>query len=207
VKCPYCGSDTKKIRVCYLTEKERRVAYYICMNCGSRFKHVVGGERETIVKIGSSDPYYLLFKASVENFLHSLRDFVERRSGLVRQFPAGTFLWGTKRVDMRIKAGVGVFLYVTKNQYNGGGLALCGRLLDVREFSGRYWPSGRWRYLLPVKVERVAEGVMESPNDPAKWRLPDRRRLEELGVRILPGVRTVKPELGEKLKELLKPLK
>ena len=48
---------------------------------------------------------------------------------------------------------------------------------------------------------------MESPNDPAKWRLPDRRRLEELGVRILPGVQTVKPELAEKLADLLEALR
>ena len=98
---------------------------------------------------------------------------------MIRQFPAGGYLWGAGRVDSRVKAGVGVFLYVTKNQYNEGGLVLYGRLLDVREFSGRYWPSGEWRHLLPIKTEKVAEGVIESPNDPAKWRLPDRRRLEE----------------------------
>jgi len=150
---------------------------------------------------------YLLLKGSLENFLHSLGDFVGRRSELIRQFPAGVFLWGAGRVDSRVKAGVGVFLYVTKNQYNEGGLVLYGRLLDVREFSGRYWPSGEWRHLLPIKTEKAAEGVVESPNDPAKWRLPDRRRLEELGVRILPGIQTVKPELAEKLAELLKPLR
>ncbi len=76
----------------------------------------------------------------------------------------------------------------------------------MRKFSGRYWPSGRYRHLLPIRVERAAEGVLESPGDPAKWRLPDRRRLEEIGVKILPGIRTVKPEQGEKLKRLLKPL-
>jgi hypothetical protein len=205
VKCPYCCSDTKKVKEC-ITEEGRRIAYYICGGCGNRFKHIVDVERNVVARV-ASDSYYLLFKASVENFLYSLRDFVERRSELIRQFPAGTFLWGARRVDRRVKMGVGVFLYVTKNQYNGGGLALYGRLLEVKKFSGRYWPSGRWRYLLPIKVERVAEGVMESPNDPAKWRLPDRQRLEELGVRILPGIRTVKPELGERLKELLKPLK
>jgi DNA-directed RNA polymerase subunit RPC12/RpoP len=207
MKCPYCGSDTRKVKECYATERGYREAYYVCGSCGSRFKHWADGKREVIVKVGSSDSYYLLLKGSVENFLHSLRDFVGRRSELIRQFPAGTFLWGAGRVDSRVKAGVGVFLYVTKNQYNEGGLVLYGRLLDVREFSGRYWPSGKWRYLLPIKVERVAEGVVEDPNDPAKWRLPDRRRLEELGVRILPGVRTVKPEQGEKLKELLMPVK
>ena len=150
---------------------------------------------------------YLLLKGSLENFLHSLGDFVGRRSELARQFPAGVFLWGASRVDSRVKAGVGVFLYVAKNQYNEGGLVLYGRLLDVREFSGRYWPSGEWRYLLPIKAERAAGGVVEDPDDPAKWRLPDRRRLEELGVRILPGVQTVKPELAEKLADLLEALR
>ena len=206
MKCPYCGSNTRKVKECYAAEGGYREAYYVCMSCGSRFKHRVDRKREVIVKVSSSDSYCLLLKGSVENFLHSLRDFMERRSKLIRRFPAGVFLWGARRVDSRIKAGVGVFLYVTKNQYNEGGLALYGRLLEVRKFSGRYWPSGRWRYLLPIKVGKVAEGVLESLNDPIKWRLPDRRRLEELGVRILPGIRTVKPEQEEKLKELLKPL-
>jgi hypothetical protein len=53
----------------------------------------------------------------------------------------------------------------------------------------------------------VAEGVIEHHDDPTKWRLPDRQRLEELCLRILPSIRTVKPEQGEKLKELLKPLR
>jgi hypothetical protein len=206
LKCPYCGSDARKVKECYTAEKDCNIAHYVCRVCGIRFKHIMDGEIEMIVKVGSSDSYYLLFKASAENFLFSLRDFVERRSGLIRQFPAGTFLWGVRRVDRRIKAGVGVFLYVTKNRYNGGGLALYGRLLEVREFTGRYWPSGRWRHLLPIRAERAAEEVVEYPNDPVKWRLPDRRRLEELGVKILPGIRTVKPKQGEELKDLLNPL-
>ncbi len=206
LKCPYCGSNAEKVKECYTAEKECRIAYYVCRGCGSRFKHIVDGEIEMIVKAGSPDLYYLLFKGTLENFLFSLRDFVERRSGLIRQFPVGTFLWGANRVDSRVKAGVGVFLYVVKNWYNEGGLVLYGRLLEVRRFSGRYWLSGRWRHLLPIRVERAAEGVVESPYDPARWRLPDRRRLEELGVKILPGIRTVRPEQGEKLKELLKPL-
>jgi DNA-directed RNA polymerase subunit RPC12/RpoP len=207
LKCPYCGFDARKVKECYIAEKKRHVVYYVCMSCGNRFKHVVGGRREVVVKVDSPDSYYLLFKGTLENFLFSLRDFAERRSELIRQFSAGIFLWGASRMDSRIKAGIGVFLCVTKNQYNEGGLALYGRLLDVKKFSGRYWPSGKWNYLLPIRVERVAEGVLESPSDLAKWRLPDRRRLEELGVRILPGIRTVKPEQGEKLKNLLKPLR
>ncbi len=207
LKCPYCGADAKKVKECYIVEKGRRVEYYVCKSCGSRLMHIIGRGKETIVKMGPSDSYYLLFKGTLENFLFSLHDFIERRSGLIRQFPAGTFLWGANRVDSRVKAGVGVFLYVTKNWYNEGGLVLYGRLLEVRRFSGRYWPSGRWRHLLPIRVERAAEGVVESPYDPARWRLPDRRRLEELGVKILPGIRTVRPEQGEKLKELLRPLR
>jgi len=207
VKCPYCGSDVRKVKECYIMEGGRRVAYYVCEGCGSRFKQVVDRGREVIVRVGYHDQHYLLLKGSLENFLHSLRDFVERRSELIRQFPADTFLWGARRAGRRVKAEVGVFLYVTKNQYNGGGLALYGRLLGVKEFSGKYWPSGRWRLLLPIRVEKVAEGVIEHHDDPTKWRLPDRRRLEELCLRILPSIRAVKPEQGEKLKELLKPLR
>ena len=101
---------------------------------------------------------------------------------------------------------LGVFLYLTKNQYNEAGLVLYGRLLDVRKFSGRYWPSGEWHYLLPVKAQRAVGGVVESPSDTASW-CPDEKRLEVLGVRKLPGVQTVKPELTEKLLGLLEALR
>jgi hypothetical protein len=101
---------------------------------------------------------------------------------------------------------LGVFLYVTKNQYNEDRLVLYGRLLDVMEFSGRYWPSGEWRYLLPIKAQRAAGDVVESPSDTASW-CPDKKRLEELGVRKLSGVQTVKPELTEKLLGLLEALR
>jgi hypothetical protein len=112
-------------------------------------------------------------------------------------------LWGPSR---RAKAGAPIHP-LRENRRNSGRPALYGRLLDVREFSGRYWPSGMWCYLLSIRVERVAEGVIEHPDDPTKWRLPDRRKLEELDMRILPGIRTVKLEQGEKLKELLKSLR
>lgn len=46
---------------------------------------------------------------------------------------------------------------------------------------------------------------MESPSDTASW-CPDKKRLDELGVRKLPGVQTVKPELTEKLLGLLEAL-
>jgi len=45
-------------------------------------------------------------------------------------------------VDGCVKAVVGASLYVTKNQYNVDGLALYGRLLEVRRFTDRYWPFG-----------------------------------------------------------------
>jgi len=48
---------------------------------------------------------------------------------------------------------------------------------------------------------------MTCPSNPARWRLPDRRRLEELGVRIQAVVQTVKPELAERLVDLLETLR
>ncbi len=100
---------------------------------------------------------------------------------------------------------LGVFLYLTKNQYNEGGLVLYGCLLEVRKFSGRYWPSGEWHYFLPISSQRATGDVVESPSDTAS-RCPDKKRLEELGVRKPPGVQTVKPELTEKLLGLLEAL-
>jgi len=121
VKCPYCGSaDARKVNECYIMEGGRRVAHYVCGGCGIRFKQVVDRGREVIVRVGYHDQYYLLLKGSLENFFHSLRDFVERRSELIRQFPADTFLWGARRADRRVKAEVGVFLYVTNTM--GAGL-------------------------------------------------------------------------------------
>jgi len=49
---------------------------------------------------------------------------------------------GARRVDDCVETVVDASLYMTKNQYNGGGLALYGRLFEMRRFSGRYWPSG-----------------------------------------------------------------
>ena len=145
----------------------------------------------------------LLLKGSLENFLHSLRDYLERRSELIRQFPPGTFLWGARRIDSRVKKGVGVFIYVTRNQYNEGGLALYGTLQDVRELNARYWPQGEWNYLLPIAVSKVANSILENPSDPSKWRISTRRALEEAGAKVLPGIQTIKQELAEKLLELL----
>jgi hypothetical protein len=47
---------------------------------------------------------------------------------------------------------------------------------------------------------------VKSPNDTASW-CPDKKRLEELGVRKLPSVQTVKLELTEKLLGLLEALR
>ncbi len=145
----------------------------------------------------------LLLKGSLENFLYSLHDYLERRTTLIKQYKPGTFLWGAKRIDNRIKKGVEVFLYITKNQYNEGGLALYGTLLDVKELGEKYWPQGEWLYLLPIKVEKIAKSITENPYDPSKWRLPTRYVLEELGIKILPGLQTIKVEMAEKLKSLL----
>lgn len=147
--------------------------------------------------------FMLLLKGSLENFLHSLRDYFERRSQLIRHFPPGTFLWGARRIDSRVKKGVGVFIYVTRNQYNEGGLALYGTLHDVAELKERYWPQGEWSYLLPIAVNKIAKSVVKNPEDPTRWNLPTRFKLKELGVTVLPGIQTIERELAEKLIDLI----
>lgn len=141
----------------------------------------------------------LLLKGSLENFLHSLNDYLERRSQLIRQFPPGTFLWGAKRIDSRVKRGVGVFIYVTRNQYNEGGLALYGTLLDVGELKERYWPHGEWNYLLPIAVGKIAKSIVEHPKTPSEWRLPTRHDLNEIGIKVLPGIQSLTSEQANNL--------
>jgi hypothetical protein len=101
-----------------------------------------------------------------------------------------------------------VFLYLTKNQYNEGGLVLYGRLLEVRKFSGRHWPSGECRYLLPIKAQGATGGVVESPSDTASW-CPDKKRLEELAkatgaVRVVVGDYAVPREVYEKWRDAVR---
>lgn len=76
---------------------------------------------------------------------------------------------GARRVDGCVETVVDASLYITKNQYNVGGLALYGRLLEVRRLTGRYWPSGRWGYPLPIRVEGVAEGGDGTPRGGVCW--------------------------------------
>lgn len=146
----------------------------------------------------------LLLKGSLENFHHSLVDFLERKSQLIRRFPAGAFLWGAKRVDQRVRPGAGVLLYVNRNQFNEGGVALYGELAEVGELKERYWPQGDWPLYLVLKVKATAEGVRENPQEPSRWRLIDRHALAQLGVRILPGIQTI-PE--DKAREIITKLK
>lgn len=142
----------------------------------------------------------LLLKGSLENFQHSLVDFLERKSQLIRRFPASSFLWGAKRVDQRVRPGAEVLLYVNRNQFNEGGVALYGELVEVGELKERYWPQGDWPLYLVLKVKAIAEGVRENPHEPSRWRLIDRHALAQLGVKILPGIQTI-PE--DKLRQIL----
>jgi hypothetical protein len=68
----------------------------------------------------------------------------------------------------------------------------------LRGLPGRHRLLGRRRHLLPVRVEWIAEGVAEHFDSPIRWCSQERRQPEELGVRMLPDKRTVKPKLGKK---------
>ncbi len=141
----------------------------------------------------------LLLKGSLANFRHSLKDFLERGSDLIKRYPPGTFLWGFKRVDARVKSGIDVFIYVTRNEYNEGGIALYGTLKEVAKASVRYWPEGEWAYLAPIAVKATAPGVVDHPDDPSKWRVVTRAELRELGVTVLPGVQNISQDIAEKI--------
>ncbi|ABO08141.1 hypothetical protein [Pyrobaculum calidifontis] len=144
---------------------------------------------------------YLLFKGRLANFSHSLLDYLERRSALIRRFLPGVFLWGASRRNSLLQEGAHVFLYVAKEVGFPGGVVLYGVLQKPEELLEKYWPEGEWPILLPIKVERLAPGVAESPLDPSRWRPVTLAQLQQIGVRVLPSPAQPLPE--EKAKALL----
>jgi len=145
----------------------------------------------------------LLLKAGIKNFLYSLKDYLKRKSQLISRFPAGVFIWGTQVHSSLFVEGTKVLLYLSRNEFNNGGIVLHGELLRPFETSERYWPEGEWSVILPIKVLKFAKGVVERPDDPASWRLVDRNKLAELGVKVLPGIQKIDDELIERIASLI----
>jgi len=145
----------------------------------------------------------LLLKGGIKNFLHSLNDYMERKSRLINTFPKGVFIWGARARSSLLVEGSKALLYLSKNEFNDGGIVLYGELLRPFETSERYWPEGEWSVILPIKVLKFAKGVVERPDDPASWRLVDRNKLAELGVKVLPGIQKIDDDLIEKIASLI----
>jgi len=145
----------------------------------------------------------ILLKADIKNFFHSLKDYLERRSQLIRRFPPGVFIWGSRARSSLLVEGSKVLLYLSRNRFNNGGVVLYGELLRPFETSERYWPEGVWNIVLPIKVLKFAKGVVERPDDPASWRLVDRNKLAELGVKVLPGIQKIDDDLIERIASLI----
>lgn len=78
-----------------------------------------------------------------------------------------------------------------------------GILQRPEELNEKYWPMGEWRLLLPIKVARFARGILEYPENPKKWRLIDRHKLVEIGIKVLPGTQKIPDEVIDKVIELL----
>jgi len=144
----------------------------------------------------------LLLKGGVVNFLHSLRDYVERRS-LAARFPPGVFLWGARSRSSLYVEGVKVLLYLSKSEYGPGGVALFGTLERPVELRERYWPEGEWLILLPIRVVNFARGVLENLDNPRAWKLVTREVLAQLGVKVLPGPQKIDDKVVEEIVKLM----
>jgi len=71
----------------------------------------------------------LLLKGGIKNFLHSFTDYLVRRSQLITRFPAGVFIWGARARSSLLVEGSKVLLYLSRNEFNNGGIVLYGELL------------------------------------------------------------------------------
>jgi len=79
----------------------------------------------------------LLLKGGLGNFLHSLRDYL-RRESLAAKYPRGVFLWGARTRSSLYEDEAKALLYITRNEYNGGGVALYGVLMEPEFLEERY---------------------------------------------------------------------
>jgi len=124
----------------------------------------------------------LLLKGSLRNFLHSLDDYIWRKS-LAAKYPRDVFLWGARTQSSLYREGTKVLLYITrKNEYGINGVALYGTLMEPGFLEEDYWQEGEYPILLPIRVIKFARGVLEHPDDPSSWRLVDLATLRRLGV-------------------------
>ncbi|MEM4677403.1 MAG: hypothetical protein QXY55_05900, partial [Candidatus Korarchaeota archaeon] len=135
----------------------------------------------------------------------SLVDMKYRRTNVLSSKPGSWMVWGVnERFKWLLdKLPFGVFIYVAASPGAGSGLALYGTALEPVELAEAYWPrGGGWRAFY-LEVELAAPGVLDSPEDPARWRLVSRDALERLGVRVLPGPQRLGGEVVGALKGLL----
>jgi len=144
----------------------------------------------------------LLLKGGLGNFFHSLRDYL-RREPLAAKHPRGVFLWGARTRWSEYKEGARALLYITKNEYNGGGVALYGVLMEPEFLEERYWPEGLYPILLPIKAVKFARGVLERPDDPSRWKLVEYATLKRFGVVLRPGPQKVDNWIVEKIVEIM----
>jgi len=144
----------------------------------------------------------LLLKGGLGNFLHSLDDYLRRRS-LAAKYPRGVFLWGAWRRSSLYEEGAKALLYISRNEYNGGGVALYGVLMEPEFLEERYWPEGDYPILLPIKTIKFARGVLENPDDPSRWKLVEYATLKRLGVILRPGPQRVDDRIAEKIVEIM----
>lgn len=130
-----------------------------------------------------------------------------RKTRLLENKPKNWMLWGINerfKWVLRELPNSTVFLYVTRKRGVGGGLALYGTVHEIVEIKERYWPEGVWRKAFYLEIRSAAPEVLEKPESPSTWKLVSRKKLAEIGIRILPGPQKIREKEAEKLKLLLK---
>lgn len=145
---------------------------------------------------------YVLLKGTIPNFLISLRDYVEAKSDVIKKYPKGSFIWGIRAPNSLVSRGNKVFLYINKSDDFPGGIVLEGEVIDVAELKEKYWPEEVWSYYVALKVLKVPESVLRE-KDVKKWKVVDRNKLKELGIKVLPGPQKIKDEIGAEIEKLL----
>jgi hypothetical protein len=153
-------------------------------------------------------PEAFLLKGTPTNLSWSLIDMKNKKTPLLRDKPDNWMIWGVnQRFAWIIKQleNSEIFIYVTKSEVTPGGLAIYGIAKETLHLAEKYWPQGeKWTPFL-LEIKAAAPGILEHPEDPKYWKLLPKAKLEEEGIRVLPGPQKIRKP-SSKILEMLIPV-
>jgi hypothetical protein len=146
-----------------------------------------------------------LLKGTPTNLSWSLIDMKNKKTPLLRGKPDNWMIWGVNQrftwVTKQLENGE-IFIYVIKSEATPGGLAIYGIAREILQLTEKYWPQGeKWTPFL-LEIKAAAPGILEHPEDPKQWKLIPKAKLQEKGIKILPGPQKLKEQQANMFREI-----